>query len=49
MVSGFLSKEGGRRCFILASDQNKKEQKICEAILTRRLLPVTGRSQSNEP
>ena len=27
MVSGFLSKEGGRRCFILASDQNKKEQK----------------------
>ena len=27
MVSGFLSKEGGRRCFILASDKNKKEQK----------------------
>ena len=27
MVSGFLSKEGGRRFFILASDKNKKEQK----------------------
>ena len=27
MVSGFLSKEGGRRYFILASDKNKKEQK----------------------
>ena len=27
MVSGFLSKEGGRRCFILAMDKNKKEQK----------------------
>ena len=24
----FLSKEGGRRCFILASDKNKKDQKI---------------------
>ena len=27
MVSGFLSKEGGRRCFILASEKNTKEQK----------------------
>ena len=27
MVSGFLSKERGRRCFIRASDKNKKEQK----------------------
>ena len=27
MVSGFLSKEGGRRCFIRANDKNKKEQK----------------------
>ena len=26
MVSGFFSKEGGRRCFILASDKNKKDQ-----------------------
>ena len=41
MVSGILSKEGGRR------DKNKKDQKICEANLTSRLLPETGRSQSN--
>ena len=47
MVSGILSKEGGRRCFILASDKNKKDQKICEANFTSRLLPETGRSQSN--
>ena len=26
MVSGFLSNEGGRRCFILASDKSKKYQ-----------------------
>ena len=26
MVSRFFSKEGGRRCFILASDKNKKGQ-----------------------
>ena len=26
MVSGFFSREGGRRCFILASDKNKKDQ-----------------------
>ena len=26
MVSGSLSKEGSRRCFILASDKNKKDQ-----------------------
>ena len=29
MVSGFLSEEGGRRrrCFVLESDKNKKDQK----------------------
>ena len=27
MVSGFLSKEGGRGCFILASDKNEKDHK----------------------
>ena len=26
MESGFFSKEGGRRCFILASDKDKKGQ-----------------------
>ena len=26
MMSGFFSKEEGRRCFILASDKNKKDQ-----------------------
>ena len=26
MVGGFFSREGGRRCFILASDKNKKDQ-----------------------
>ena len=43
MVSGIFVelKEGGRR------EKNKKDQKICEANLTSRLLPETGRSQSN--
>ena len=27
IVKDFLSKEGGRRCFILVSDKNKKSQK----------------------
>ena len=46
----FLSKEGCRRWFILASDKNRKDHNwICEANLTSRLLPETGRSQSNEP
>ena len=39
----FLSKEGVRRCFIFASDKNKKDQK------NLRLLPETGWSQSNKP
>ena len=42
MQSGFLSKEGGRRYFILASDKNKKDQKS----LRSKLLPETGRSQA---
>ena len=42
MKSGFLSKEGERRCFILASDKNKKDQKSLQS----KLLPETGRSQA---
>ena len=50
MERGFLSKEERRRCFIIASvTRMRKSRKICEAILTGRLLPQTGRSQSNEP
>ena len=30
----FLSKEGGRHCFILASDKNKKDQKNLQSKLT---------------
>ena len=44
----FLSKEGDRRCFILASDKNEKDQKNLRNSYPR-LLPETGRSQSNEP
>ena len=50
MERGFLSKEERRRCFIIASvTRMRKSRKISEAILTGRLLPQTGRSQSNEP
>ena len=38
MVSGFLSKEGGRRCFILASDKNKKEQKNLRSNLNQSII-----------
>ena len=33
MKSGFLPKEGGRHCFILASDKNKKDQKSLQSKL----------------
>ena len=41
--------EEGRRCFILGSDKNKKEQKNFQSKLTSQLLPETGRAQSSEP
>ena len=51
MVSEFFFVEGRMQTFfILASDKNRKDHnRICEANLTSRLLPETGRSQSNEP
>ena len=38
MVSGFLSKEGGRRCFILASDKNEKDHKNLRSKLNRSII-----------
>ena len=44
MVSGFLSKEGGRRCFILASDKNKEDQKNLRSKLNHRQHKLFGSS-----
>ena len=41
MTSGILVESGGRHCFILPRDNNKKNQKNL-----RRKLPETGRSQA---
>ena len=43
MVRGFLSKEGGRRCFIIASDKNEKEQKNLRSNLNR---PIIARNRT---
>ena len=41
-------KEGDVALFLLVT-KIRKSRKICEAILSSRLMPETGRSQSNEP
>ena len=38
MVSGFFSKEGGRRCFILASDKNKKDPENLRSKFNKNVL-----------
>ena len=46
MVSGiFVEPEGGRHCFVLASDTNKKDQKKSSK-QTSRLYSETGRLQA---
>ena len=49
MDSGVCQRKEGDVALFLLVTKMRKSRKICEAILTGRLLPETGRSQSNEP
>ena len=43
---GILSGAGGRHCFILEKDKNKKDQKNLRRKPVHLILPETGRSQA---